>query len=82
MGQCDFESGDFCGWINSETSDRAEWIIGQGRAGTEGTGPTTDHTLMDDMGMVLMGQDSERTKLLSTTVNVSHAYACDTPNYI
>lgn len=37
---CDFESGDFCGWENGDS-----WIVQDGRTAlVKKLGPTSDHT--------------------------------------
>ncbi|KAJ8050665.1 MAM and LDL-receptor class A domain-containing protein 2 [Holothuria leucospilota] len=43
---CDFESGDTCGWQQvDEPDDDFDWTVISGSTASSGTGPTKDHTL-------------------------------------
>lgn len=42
-GNCDFDDGTMCTWVNLRTDD-FDWLIGSGGTGTTFTGPSSDHT--------------------------------------
>lgn len=48
---CDFEQENdrFCAW-EQESSDGIDWKIGMGETPTDGTGPLTDHTFLNQEG--------------------------------
>jgi len=42
---CDFEQNNMCGWYNPYNQDALQWRRHKGETPSNGTGPTTDHTL-------------------------------------
>ncbi|RUS74940.1 hypothetical protein EGW08_017295 [Elysia chlorotica] len=54
---CDFEDEYLCGWSN-DASDDFDWTRNSGKTPTDGTGPTTDHTLKTDAGHYMFIESS------------------------
>ncbi|XP_071851180.1 MAM and LDL-receptor class A domain-containing protein 1-like isoform X5 [Apostichopus japonicus] len=74
-GSCDFENG-MCVWQNSFADDM-DWIEGSGKTVTQGTGPSTDHTLGNDEGTYLfiessLGDNGHAAVLMSPPFEIPH----------
>ena len=46
-GNCDFEAGTLCSWVNLQNDD-FDWLVGSGGTTSSFTGPTMDHTINQD----------------------------------
>ncbi|XP_055957690.1 MAM and LDL-receptor class A domain-containing protein 1-like [Patella vulgata] len=58
-GTCDFESG-VCGWSNHKDHDDFDWLRNKGSTATPGTGPKTDHTLLNSNGYYIYIESSKQ----------------------
>ncbi|KAK7473655.1 hypothetical protein BaRGS_00035133, partial [Batillaria attramentaria] len=43
-GECNFDTGSFCSWTNTQAGDNFDWALQQGGTPSAGTGPSSDHT--------------------------------------
>lgn len=50
---CNFEK-DMCLWRNVKTKDNFDWLKGKGSTSSSFTGPSVDHTLNSDQGIVTL----------------------------
>ena len=56
FGNCNFETGDTCTWMNSnDGTDNFDWMRQQGGTLSDNTGPSIDHTLGSAYGKIIVG---------------------------
>eukprot|EP00057_Strongylocentrotus_purpuratus_P018003 XP_011672477.1 PREDICTED: MAM and LDL-receptor class A domain-containing protein 1-like [Strongylocentrotus purpuratus] len=80
LGSCDFEV-DTCDWTNTQNADEIDWLRHSGSTGTQGTGPTFDHTTGTPSGWYMyidstLGSFGTRARLESSSIDPPEDFAC------